>query len=91
MYNHMHSRAFQFFNLSYLILQRLSAHLLQQLRLDLIKLVRKIHINLMRIDQTFGLIPESLFFSGTDVTDLHDRRRRINTFTVLKYRNQKLS
>ena len=57
-----------------LVFQRLSAHLLQQLRFNLIKLIRKVHINLMRVHETFGLIPEGVLLLRADITDFHNGR-----------------
>ena len=74
-----------------LVFQRLSAHLLQQLRFNLIKLIRKVHINLMRVHETLRLIPEGVLLLRADITDFHNGRRRVYTLAALEYRNKKFS
>ena len=57
----------------------------------MVQLVGQIHVNLMRIDQTFGLLPEGIFLSGADVADLHDGWRSVDACALLENRNEELA
>ena len=67
------------------------AGFLQQFHLDVIQLLRKVYVDLMRIHQTHGFFPQRLFFLLADVADLHDRRRFVAAEAVLEDRDQKLA
>ena len=57
--------------LLFLKLQILTAHLLNQLSLHLKKLRRKIHINLLWVGESSGLVPESALFLLADCAKFH--------------------
>ena len=58
-------------NLFFLKLQILTAHLLDQLFFHLIKLRGKIHVNLLRVGESSGLIPESALLLLADLSLIH--------------------
>lgn len=51
----------------------------------------EIHINLLRIYQTPGFIPERIQLPGTVVPDIHDGRRCVDTFPVFEDRNKQFA
>ena len=71
-----------------LIFQSSRPHLFQQIAFDFVKFVRQIHVNLMGIDQTPGLIPECFLLLAADLLYHHNGRRRIDTFALLEDRYQ---
>ena len=60
-------------------------HFIQKIRLHLIQAVWKIHIDLMRIHQTSGLVPQGSLLIDTMLTDIHKRRRCVDTLSFVKY------
>ena len=50
--------------------------------------VGKIHMNLMRVDQTFGFIPQGIQLLLAVLPDLHDLRGVVDALTILEDRNQ---
>ena len=69
-------------------LQGFQAHFFQQLCFGPVQPVGQIYIDFLGIDQTFGFIPESFFFAGADVADLHDRGGCIDAAAFQKDRDQ---
>ena len=78
-------------NLFFLKLQILTAHLLDQLFFHLIKLRGKIHVNLLRVGESSGLIPESALLLLADCAKLHDGWRCVDTFSFFNNWNQKFT
>ena len=60
------------------------SHLIQQPQLGVIQLLRKVHIDLMGVDETPGLIPQGIQLLPAVFPDLHDAGRGIDAFSVQK-------
>ena len=71
--------------------QRFGTHFLQKIFLQIIQLLRKIHVNLLRICKTSGFIPERVLLFLAVGAKFHNRRRSIHTFSFFDYRNKKLA
>ena len=67
----IHRPIYFLIKLLFLKLQILTAHLLNQLSLHLKKLRRKIHINLLWVGESSGLVPESALFFLADCAKFH--------------------
>ena len=61
----------------------------EQLMFHIPKRLGEIHMDLMRVYETFCLIPQGIQFLFTVLLDVHDLRGVVNTLAVLKYLDRK--
>ena len=69
---------------------RSDIYIVQQRGLGVVEFLGKVHINFVRVEETFRLIPESLFFLPAELCDLCDGWRLIFAFAADKDRFQDL-
>ncbi len=57
-----------------IVIEILRTHFIQQASFQIIKFLRKIYIDFMRIDETFGFFPESIHFLTAVCLKFHHGR-----------------
>ena len=67
------------------------AHFFQKSLLHVIEGLGEIYINLLRINETSGFIPQCILLLFAIVTELHNRWRLVNALTTFDHRNKELA
>ena len=66
-------------------------HFFQESLLHVIERLGEIYINLLRINETSGFIPQCVLLLFAVVAEFHDRWRLVNALTIFNYRNKELT